>query len=496
MSAQSHSSRLHTVDQVRRIDETAIRRQGIAGIELMQRAADAAYAVLRRRWPTARRLLVVAGSGNNGGDAFLLAQKARAAGLDVELVALGGESQGDAATARSRWLGDGGTIILAEEDMRLADADVVVDGLFGVGLSRAPEGLAAVLLERMNAVPAARFALDVPSGLDADTGVAPGAVLRADATLCLVGWKRGLFTADGVDCCGELELDSIGIGESAFADVGCDGELLDAGIVDLLPPRNKNVNKGRFGHVLAVGGDVGMAGAVRLAGEAALRVGAGLVSIATRAEHALAISAARPELMAVAVDGPQSIERLLERASVLAVGPGLGQGAWGHALWDKALRAGRPLVLDADALNLLARQPQALPEDTILTPHPGEAARLLGCTTAQVQADRFAAARELAVRHGCVVVLKGAGSMIADRNGRLALCPYGNPGMASAGMGDVLSGVIAGLLAQGLSAWDAARLGVVAHAIAGDRAAGVAPRGLVASDLFGHLRAFVNGACA
>ena len=160
MSAQSHSSRLHTVDQVRRIDETAIRGHGIAGIELMQRAADAAYAVLRRRWPTARRLLVVAGSGNNGGDAFLLAQKARAAGLDVELVALGGESQGDAATARSRWLGDGGTIILAEEDMRLADADVVVDGLFGVGLSRAPEGLAAVLLERMNAVPAARFALD------------------------------------------------------------------------------------------------------------------------------------------------------------------------------------------------------------------------------------------------------------------------------------------------------------------------------------------------
>ena len=372
--------------------------------------------------------------------------------MSVEVIALGDSSHGDAAIARSAWL-DGDEGSRWPSVSRLPDADLLVDGLFGVGLSRAPNGAAAELLERMNAFPGARFALDVPSGLDADLGVAPGAVVRADVTLCLVGWKRGLFSGDAVDCCGELELDSLGIADSVFADVDGDGELLEAGIVGLLPARGRNVNKGRYGHVLAVGGDIGMAGAVRLSGEAALRVGAGLVSIATRAEHTAAICAARPELMAVAVDGPQSIEQLMQRASVLAVGPGLGQGAWGHALWDKALHAGRPLVLDADALNLLARQQRAMPDNTILTPHPGEAARLLDRSTADIQADRFSAVRELAAKYACVVVLKGAGSLIADRTGRLALCPFGNPGMASGGMGDVLPGVIAGLLAQGLGVW-------------------------------------------
>jgi NAD(P)H-hydrate epimerase len=496
MSAHLPASTLHTVEQVRRIDQAAIRDQRIAGIELMQRAADAALAMLRRRWPQARRLRVVAGNGNNGGDAFLLAHGARAAGMQVELLALNGQSRGDAAVARRRWLDGGGRVLAPEEGMQPDSAEVLVDGLFGVGLSRAVEGPAAHLLQRMNDFAGPRFALDVPSGLDADRGVAQGTVLRADATLCFVGWKRGLFTADGVDCCGHLELDTLGIAEHAYADVGGDGELLGAGIVGLLPPRRNNVNKGRYGHVLAIGGDSGMAGAIRLCGEAALRSGAGLVSLATRAEHVLAINAARAELMAVAVDGPQSIEHLMQRASVIAVGPGLGQGAWGHALWDKAIHAGRPLVLDADALNLLARHPSTLSGDTILTPHPGEAARLLECSSADVQADRFAAVRELARRHACVVVLKGTGSLIADSTGRLALCPFGNPGMASGGMGDVLTGIVAGLRAQGLGAWDAARLGVVAHAIAGDRAAGAAPRGLIASDLFAPLRAFLNGAHA
>jgi NAD(P)H-hydrate epimerase len=245
--------------------------------------------------------------------------------------------------------------------------------------------------------------------------------------------------------------------------------------------------------VLAIGGDAGMGGAIRLAGEAALRVGAGLVSVATRAEHIAAINAARPELMAHRVDGPQELEVLLERATVIALGPGLGQRAWGHALWHTAIAAGKAMVLDADALNLLAAQAIALPDRVVLTPHPGEAARLLGCDTAAIARDRFGSARELAQRYRAVVVLKGAGSLIASPEGDATVCPWGNPGMASGGIGDVLTGVVAGLLAQGLDAWKAACCGVALHALAGDAAARGGEAGLVACDLFAPLRALRNG---
>lgn len=493
MSHPLHARALYTVDQVRRIDQAAIGRGGLAGTRLMQRAAKAAFGSLRRRWPHVRSLVVVAGSGNNGGDAFLLARLARLAQMEVTVVALGEQSTGDAAAARTAWSKTGGAIEIASAGTRLVQADVLVDGLFGTGITRAPDGIAAHLIAQMNAFEGRRLALDVPSGLDADNGTTPGPAFRADATVSFVGWKRGLFTAAGVDCCGELELDALRIPDDIIESIEADAELLDASVLHLLAQRKRNVNKGLYGHVLAIGGDAGMAGAVRLAGEAALRVGAGLVSVATRAAHVGTIIGSRPELMAMAADGPQSIGKALDRASVLAIGPGLGQASWGHALWDAALRAGKPAVIDADALNLLAAQGLDLPAGSVLTPHPGEAARLLGCDNAKIQSDRFAAARELAARHACVVVLKGAGSLVADAAGRLALCPFGNPGMASAGMGDVLTGVIAGLLAQGLSAWDAACLGTVAHAVAGDHAASDQPRGMLASDLLGPLRAFVNG---
>jgi NAD(P)H-hydrate epimerase len=249
--------------------------------------------------------------------------------------------------------------------------------------------------------------------------------------------------------------------------------------------------------VLAIGGDRGTAGAIRLCGEAALRAGAGLVSVATQAEHIAALNAARPELMAHAVNGPQALQPLLARAGVLALGPGLGQGAWGHALWLAALDSGKPLVLDADGLNLLARDPRRFAQPAVLTPHPGEAARLLGATVAQVQADRFAAARALAARYGAVAVLKGAGSLVAEPDGRLDVCPWGNPGMASGGMGDLLTGIVAALLAQGCSAPEAARLGVGLHARAGDLAVrGEGERGLLASDLLAPLRRLLNGIAA
>lgn len=483
------ASALYTVEQVRRLDRVAIDDFAIPGFVLMQRAAVAALAMLERRWPHARRLDVFAGNGNNGGDAFLLAGLARTRGMDVRVFALGGASLGDdAARARAEWLGQGGDVV-AVDAVNACAADVIVDGVFGTGLTRALDGEAARIVDVLQRQAAPILALDVPSGLDADTGTAHGPVVRAQATITFVGWKRGLFTASGRDACGALELATLGIPERAHESVVADARLLGARGV---PPRAHNVNKGSFGHVLAIGGDDGMGGAVRLAAEASLRVGAGLVSVATRAAHVQAIHAARPELMVRAVDGPQSIAAALERANVLALGPGLGQGAWGHALWDAALRAGTPAVIDADALNLLVRHRLALPSVAVLTPHPGEAARLLDTDIASIQRDRFAAVRALARCWRGVVVLKGSGSLVGDQTGRVAVCPFGNPGMASGGMGDVLTGVIAGLLAQGLDAWDAACTGVVVHARAGDRAAGSAPRGLLASDLFPFLRELVN----
>ena len=477
---------LYTATQARALDAAAM-ESGIPGIELMQRAARAALAALRRRWPAARTICVLCGPGNNGGDGFLLAAFAREAGLHANVIAIGDASGSDAERARAMCEQAGVSIGRGTEPPR---ADVYVDALFGSGLNRAPEGEAARLIGALNAKPAAVLALDVPSGLSSDTGVAFSPCVRADATVCFVAWKRGLFTAQGPDHAGACELATLDLPESLQASYPPDARLL---LMRALPPRSRDSNKGKFGHVLAIGGDHGAGGSIRLTAESALRVGAGLVSVATREAHVSALLTARPELMPQGVHVPRNLAPLLERASVIALGPGLGREEWGRGLWQVALDVGKPTVLDADGLNLLAESPRALPTQVVLTPHPGEAARLLGCDIPQVQADRFAAVRELARRHDAVVVLKGVGSLIATPVGAVAVCPWGSPGLASGGTGDALTGVIAGLLAQGLSPWDAACLGAGVHARAGELAARAGERGTLASDLFPYLRALVNG---
>ncbi|WP_329740699.1 NAD(P)H-hydrate dehydratase [Dyella sp. A6] len=490
MPAHPHSHDLYTVEQVRALDRRAIGGCGVPGIELMRRAAWAGWSSLRRHWPEARRIAVYCGPGNNGGDGFLLALLAREAGVQVELLALADVARGDAALARDAWTQSGGTVRRWDVGQALPPADVHVDALYGTGLRRAPEPDVAALIEAITGTHAPVLALDVPSGLDADTGTCPGAAIRADVTVSFIAAKRGLHTGHAADHVGRLELDVLGLPDSVFDGTPADARMLRPGH---LPPRARAAHKGNNGHVLAVGGDQGTAGAIRLCGEAALRAGGGLVSVATHADHLLALNCARPELMAHAVDGPQALQPLIDRAGVLAVGPGLGQRAWGHALWLTALDAGKPLVLDADGLNLLAKEPRTFKAATVLTPHPGEAARLLQGTVASVEADRFAAVRQLSARYGAVVVLKGAGSLIAAPDGRVAVCPWGNPGMASGGMGDLLTGIVAALLAQGCDAWEAACLGVGLHARAGDRAALGGERGLLASDLLPVLRRLGNG---
>lgn len=485
-----HSHDLYTVEQVRALDRRAIDVLGIPGFELMRRAAAAGFAALRRHWPDATRVAVYCGPGNNGGDGFLLGAMAREAGLSVVLFALPGEPRGDAAQARDSYVHSGGQVHAWDESGFLVDVDVHVDALYGTGLSRPPAGAAARLIGLLNASDAPVLALDVPSGLNADTGACPGCAVKANVTASFIAAKRGLFSGQAAVYVGKVELHTLSLPERLW-----EGSVPDATVMlpEALPARSRVAHKGNNGHVLAVGGDSGTAGAIRLCGEAALRAGAGLVSIATRESNLMALNAARPELMPHAVDGPQAMMPLLERATVLAVGPGLGQGAWGHALWLTALDSGKPLVLDADGLNLLAAEPRTFTQPAVLTPHPGEAARLLGVSVAEIEGDRFAAARRLARQCHAVVVLKGAGSLVAGPEGRVAVCPWGNPGMATGGMGDVLTGVIAALLAQGCDAWHAACLGVALHARAGDAAVGDGERGLLASDLFAPLRRLING---
>ncbi|HUA81487.1 MAG TPA: NAD(P)H-hydrate dehydratase [Dyella sp.] len=490
MHAATHHRDLYTVDQVRALDRRAIDDLGISGFELMSRAATAAFACLCRRWPQARRIVVFCGPGNNGGDGYLIASLAHGSGFAVDVVELSDAPGADAALARDTWQRGGGTTHHWHTDVSLPYADVYVDALYGTGLNRAPDVVSSALIERINASGLPVLAVDVPSGLNADTGHCPGAAIQARVTISFIAPKRGMYTGQAPSKTGELLVDALGLPDILWQGMPTDASLLDA---MHLSPRARDAHKGDSGHVLAIGGDSGTAGAIRLCGEAALRSGAGLVSIATRIEHLTALNSARPELMAHGTHGPQELQALLERATVLAVGPGLGQGAWGHALWLTALDSGKPLVLDADGLNLLAREYRRFSTPVVLTPHPGEAARLLDKTTADVQANRFDAVREMARRYGAVVVLKGAGSLIANQDGRLDVCTWGNPGMGSGGMGDLLTGVIAALMAQGCGAWDAARMGVGLHARAGDAAARKGERGLLASDLLEPIRALANG---
>jgi ADP-dependent NAD(P)H-hydrate dehydratase / NAD(P)H-hydrate epimerase len=490
MHALTHHRDLYTVEQVRALDRRAIDDLGISGFELMSRAATAAFASLCRHWPQARRIVVFCGPGNNGGDGYLLASLAHGSGMLVDVIELSDASQGDAAAARDTWQRSAGHTHRWHQEASLPHADVYVDALYGTGLNRAPDSSATVLIERINASGVPVLALDVPSGLHADTGDCPGAAIDAQLTVSFIAAKRGLYTGHAAAKVGTLQLDTLGLPDVLWQGMPTDATLLET---MRLPARARDAHKGDSGHVLAIGGDHGTAGAIRLCGEAALRSGAGLVSVATRGDNLIALNSARPELMAHAVHGPQELQSLLERATVLAVGPGLGQGAWGHALWLTALDSGKPLVLDADGLNLLAREVRSFAVPAVLTPHPGEAARLLDTTTVEIQRDRFAAARALAQRYHAVVVLKGAGSLIAHPDGRLDVCTWGNPGMGSGGMGDLLTGVIAALMAQGCSAWDAARMGVGLHARAGDLAARHGERGMLASDLLEPLRTLGNG---
>lgn len=480
--------KLYSAEQIRRAEGIVIEEGKISGLQLMCRAGEAAFASLQRRWPEYRQITVFCGVGNNGGDGFVIARLALLAGYQVRLYCSVDRVRlkGDALLACQDFLEAGGGVSGFAKGKPIEG--VVVDALLGTGLTRVVNNEFAEIIAAINTANCPVLAVDLPSGLHADTGCVMGCAVRADLTITFIGLKCGLFTGQAADYRGEIECADLDLPETVFAQFVPHAVLINT---KPLPVRSRSAHKGNFGHVLLIGGNAGFAGAIRLAGEAALRSGAGLVSIATRPQHSALLNLGRPELMCHGVEDDERITTLLAKASVIVIGPGLGQDDWANSLFAHALQSHKVCVVDADALNLLACNPQHR-SNWILTPHPGEAARLLDCTTVEIGFDRFAAVSALQAKFGGVAVLKGAGSLIADGN-MIHVATTGNPGMASGGMGDVLAGLMGGLLAQGLSLTDAAQLAVHIHGLAADRhAAEFGERGLLASDLLSKLRELLN----
>ena len=490
---RSLPTNIYSVAAVRETDRTTIDDHGVPGYTLMTRAGEAAVREARRAFGGANRWQIVCGAGNNGGDGYVVARIAAQEGTVVSVLTLVDPEKlsGDAAIAYRDFVAEGGVVSHWSGALDV-EADLLVDGILGSGLERDVGGEFANAVAAINAHASPALALDIPTGINGDTGQVLGCAVHADVTVTFVGLKSGLFLGDAPDYCGEIRFAGLDIPDAYRDGIEptyrrIDDELL-AGV---LKPRPRAAHKGDFGHVVIVGGGEGMPGAVRLAGEAALRTGAGRVSIATHPSHAAILVASRPELMSHAVAGAADLEPLLEKADVLAFGPGLGQSAWAHEMFTRVAAQTKPAVWDADALNLLAASPTVV-NNRVITPHPGEAARLLGMSTKDVQEARPAALAALVEKCGGTAVLKGAGSLISSSQSVPMLCTSGNPGMASPGMGDVLTGIVAALLGQGLDPEQAAAAGVEIHARAGDRAAVAGERGLIASDLMLELRVVLN----
>lgn len=483
---------IYATRAIRKLEELAAPPSGT----LMERAGLAAAEFARGICgDTAKSVLVIAGPGNNGGDALEVAAHLKRWFFRVRVVFSGARDNQskDAQAALAKWEAEGGGV---EKDIP-GDArfDLGVDGLFGIGLTRALAGEHAALVGKLNALGATILSLDVPSGINADTGAVMGCAVRASHTLTFIAHKPGLLTLDGPDHCGELKLDTLGIDPEPL--LAPEGMLLDRdALAGAIKPRPKNFHKGQTGSVGILGGATGMAGAALIAGRAALKCGAGRVYLGLLTPHPPYVDYAQPELML------RKPKELFAKSfvNVLVAGPGMGKSDSARRLLAAVFVAPVPIVLDADALNLIAAS-RALAASlakrkgaTVLTPHPGEAARLLGVTTAEVQADRVASARAIAQRYRSWVVLKGNGSVIAAPEGKFWINPSGNPGMASAGMGDALSGMIAALIAQGVEPLRALLAGVYLHGAAADAlaASDTGPIGITASEVIDRARAVLN----
>lgn len=479
--------------QIRLCERQAIDELGLTEDELMLRAGSAALNILKTHYPDTKCIAIFCGSGNNAGDGYVLATLLHQENFDVtvyqckKLEELPNAARNAAVTAIAA-----GVVCQCLDELIDSEVELIVDALLGIGIQGEVRGPIAQAINLINDSGLPVLSLDIPSGLDADTGRILGVCINAAVTVTFIAYKVGLFTLDGPDQCGKVVCNSLQLNTLVHA-ISPAAYQLDAPIFQgIIPPRRKNSHKGLYGHVLIIGGGSGMPGAVGLAAAAALRVGAGRVTVATIAEHVSAILPLIPEAMIYPVDEVDALLPLLKSATIGVIGPGLGESEWSNALFQKAIAAQIPLVIDASALRMLARNPQH-DDNWILTPHPGEAASLLACSTENIQMDRYKAATLIQQQYGGTVVLKGAGSIVRSSDAESYICVTGNPGMASAGMGDVLSGVIGGVVAQGISLVDATKMGVWLHGKAGDEAVRMQGElGLLASDLLPYLRQLIN----
>ncbi|WP_338087090.1 NAD(P)H-hydrate dehydratase [Nitrincola schmidtii] len=487
---------VYTAEQTRALDALATEVFGIPGFRLMQRAGHALFALIMHQWPEVRSLSIFCGTGNNGGDGLIVAALAQQQGIQVQVLTFGHlpfEDQlvGEALEA-CRWAESLGVSWQAWQPHIEIQGEVIVDAMLGTGLAGDVRGDVRDAIIKLNQQHRPVVAVDIPSGLCSDTGEVMGVAVRAEFTLTFIGVKQGLLTNAGVDYSGQVLFDNLRVPDELYERVPVSifrTEQQD--LIELLPKRKRSSHKGIYGHLLVVGGGHGLGGAALMAAQSSARSGSGLTSLATLPEHVMAALTRQPELMVQGVLDSQTLVSMITKATVLVVGPGLGDSAWSDMVMQQVLNSRLPQVLDADALHYLKLNP-VVNSKRIITPHPGEAASLLGWDVAEVQQDRFAAVRALQHRYGGVVVLKGAGTLTFDGD-VIHLCSDGNPGMASGGMGDVLAGIIGALMAQGLKPIDAARLGVYAHAQAADLcAAKQGEIGLLATDLITRLPYILN----
>ena len=509
---------IYLAQQVRELDRITIEEKGVPGIKLMRSAAQACVDVLLEQASSPGKVSVLCGSGNNAGDGFIIAGLLANRGIEVTVGLVGKVPSGETDAGKAYgYCREAGVEILTAE-LSLQNSAFVVDALLGTGLIGPVRPEYQQVISAVNLHDCTVLAVDLPSGLCADTGNILGACIKADMTVTFIGRKLGLLTNDGPEVVGELNFADLSVPSSVFDAIEPSVRMLSyEDQIRKLPVRNRNAHKMNHGHVLVVGGDQGMAGAVAMAAEAAMYSGAGLVSVATHPTSVNSLVARRPEVMTKSVTTPDELKALINRATVIVVGPGLGDeslgdeslgdeslgdeslgneslggdSAWGSELFDIVLESELPMIIDADGLNRLSRLPQQSTrrDNWILTPHPGEARNLLG---KNVQVNRLASVKQLQEKYGGVCLLKGAGTLIASRHG-VWLCPYGNPGMSVAGMGDILSGIIGGLVAQGLDMNDAACLGVTVHSLAADNiTARQGERGLLATQLLPEIRKLLN----
>ncbi|MBU0455741.1 MAG: NAD(P)H-hydrate dehydratase [Gammaproteobacteria bacterium] len=478
--------------QARQLEQAAV-AAGITEEMMIERAGQATYETLKARWPKTASILVLCGKGKNGGTGYVAARTAQLQGLTVHVRHVGDTKHLSAEVKKALDACEkAGVSIKPFSIDESIEAGLILDAIFGIGLKGRPDSTYIELIHWVNQQHIPVLSIDLPSGVHVDTGNVEDIAVHADCTIAFGGLKQGLLTGDAPDYCGEIVVHDLSlpapvleqVKESAYAISSRDFEFY-------LKPRKRNAHKGYFGHVLVIGSDVGFPGASKIAAIGAARAGAGLVTLATHPAHANQGVQLQPEIMSHPIERARDFLPLFERATVIVIGTGLGRSKWSAMALEAALNANRPLVIDADALHLLAKM-ELRREDWILVPHPGEAASLLNTGSAYIQQDRYRAVKEIQMQFGGLCILKGAGTLIQTPN-TLQVCTSGNPGMASGGMGDLLAGVIAGLYAQGLPLEIAAASGVCLHGEAGDCAAKKhGERGLLATDLIPELRTLVN----